>query len=142
MKSVAVLQRVLERQTASLAQYLAQSWPWVRPDQQRIKEFIQRVAEEERQASERLAELIDRRDGVPVPGTFPDDYSELHYVSADVALARLCEYLRDSIKELERDLEQLADDSEAAELIKEILKQKRSQLAEAEQLSTPLKQAG
>ena len=142
MNSVSILQRVFERETASLAQYLVQITPWAGPEQSAAKELVERIAAEERQWCERLAELIDRRDGVPLPGSFPSSYSSLHYVAISAVLPRLCDYLRRNIEELKRDIDQAGGDREAQELLKQMLARKEAQLREAEQLVPRLRKAG
>jgi rubrerythrin len=141
MNSLEALQRVFQRESATMAQYLVQISPWAGPEDAPAKALIERIAAEERQWCERLAELIDRRNGVPLPGSYPSTYSSFHYIALSALLPRLCDYLRASIELLKGDLNATSDDQEARSLLEQIVRDKELQLREVEQLLPQLRKA-
>lgn len=73
----------------SFLQYVAESWPWVDETDRTIEEQMQVLAERQRQDVSELVQLLLARDWSIDFGTFPTEYTDLHFIS----LSTLFEWL-------------------------------------------------
>ncbi len=142
MNPLDALQRIFQRETASMAQYLVQIWPWAEPERRAAKELVERIAAEEQQWCSRLAELVDACDGVPLCGSFPSSYRSLHYLAVTTLLPRLADYLRANIELFRQDLAAFGNDPQVRSLLEEMLQAKEWQLQAVQELSPQLRKAG
>jgi hypothetical protein len=130
-KSLRTLGRIFRRETSSLFQYLQQAWPWVDPADpvdRKGADLVGSIVEQENQWIAELAALIEQRGGVPLPGSFPSDYTDAHYLALEFLLRRLVQYLETNLQALRRDLEELADDPPARNLVASMVEHKEQQL--------------
>ncbi len=65
----------------SFLQYVAESWPWVDESAGRIEEQVQILAGRQRQDVSELVHLLTDRDWPIDFGTFPTEYTDLHFIS-------------------------------------------------------------
>jgi hypothetical protein len=130
-----VLNRILARESRTLLQYLSDAWPWASAGERDTLAELRRLIAEEREATQRVGDLLVRRRGVPAVGAYPEGFSETHYLAMDHLLPRLVAYQRWALKELEHDLTQLAGDDEAAAVARQLFDVKRRHLETLETLA-------
>lgn len=65
----------------SFLQYVAESWPWVDESDRGIEEQVQVLATRQRQDVGDLVQLLIERDWAIDFGTFPTEYTDLHFIS-------------------------------------------------------------
>jgi hypothetical protein len=128
----ALLQEVVRRESRSLLQYLAESFPWTTPDKEAVVSAIQRMAAESRDVTVKITRLL-RRSQVDLPylGAFPMEFTTINFIGLDYALSRvvkdeggMVEFLESQVKTLE--------EGEAKDLVEELLAVKRRHLKELE----------
>jgi hypothetical protein len=73
----------------SFLQYVAESWPWVDETDRTIEEQMQVLAERQRQDVSDLVQLLLARDWSIDFGTFPTEYTDLHFISLSTLFERL-----------------------------------------------------
>lgn len=137
VKSLKVAERVFQRETASLPQYLNDAWPWVDPTDPldiEAAELVRSIINEENEWIERLARLIESRGGVPLTGSYPAEFTDTHYLALEFLLKRLIAYQRWNMEQLEADLEAAADDPELRNILSHMLERKREQTHALEEL--------
>jgi len=116
----------------SFLQYVAESWPWVDADDRSIEEQLQVLAARQRQDVGDLVELLMDRDWAIDFGTYPTEYTDLHFIS----LTSLFEWLStgqsqiaDLLKSTQQELQE-AGDGEAAGIV-ETVALRQNDLAQA-----------
>jgi hypothetical protein len=126
---LAILQWAFHRECRSLAQYLDECWPWTDRGGSEAQDLARSIIAEERRWAEQLAALIETRGGVPVPGTYPLQFTDwnLHFLALDHLLPRLADYIERELTALERDLAAAADDPPVRRILQEMLDRKRGQ---------------
>ena len=65
----------------SLAQYILNARPYLRPGEERILQRISEISEYDGDEAERLAEVIESLGGVPQVGTYHHFIAELNYLT-------------------------------------------------------------
>lgn len=120
----------------SLLQYVGESWPWTGAGEAGEKEVVDRLVAEQRQSVARLVELLNRRGHVVNYGTYPTEYTSLHFVALDYLLDRLYAEQQVLAEETDRvaDIALAQVDPEATKLLAEIRDQAARHLQELEQL--------
>jgi hypothetical protein len=132
--TTAVLQRILLRESYSLLQYMNEAWPWTAPAEQEVLDQLRKMIAWERKACRRIADWLIRRRVMPATGTFPEEFTAMHYVGIDHLLSRLAAHQQWAIQELEHDLERLTD-ADARPVVQQLLDSKRRHLDTLEQLA-------
>lgn len=126
----------------SLLQYVGECWPWTGTDgdddgdQERT--VIHQLVARQHVAVAQLADLLANRHWPIDFGTYPTEYTDLHYMALDFLLGQLIANERSLISELEAGIETTRyDDPQAAELLRDIISQERDNLAELQKLAAP-----
>jgi hypothetical protein len=131
----ALLKDVLRRESRSFLQYFADSFPWTTSNENDALGKLQKLTEEEREATASLGRFLYRqRQTLPYLGAYPSHFTTLNYVALDYLLPKLAEEERAEIAGLERDLNELID-PEAREEIDKLLSIKRRHLQTIESLA-------
>jgi hypothetical protein len=131
----AVLKDVLRRESRSFLQYVADSFPWTTSNEDDALGKLQKLIEEEREATAGLGRFLYRqRQTLPYLGAYPTHFTTLNYVALDYLLPKLAEEEREEIAGLERDLNELIDPEARAEIDK-LLSIKRRHLQTIETLA-------
>ncbi len=73
----------------SLLQYVGESWPWTSADEQETQRSITSLIDDQQQDVLALAERMNERHHSIDFGTYPTEYTSLHYVSLDYLLDEL-----------------------------------------------------
>lgn len=128
--------RLLINVGRSFLQYVGECWPWTQVDAAAERDKINDlVARQQRQVA-KLVELLVQRDGGAIDfGSYPTEYTDLHYVSLDYLLAQLIENEQLVVAEIDDSHRSAADDPEAAELLEQFLAEERCNLKALEELA-------
>jgi hypothetical protein len=126
--SLPILLRAFAREYRSLAQYIGESWPWMDPDNREASELVRSIRADERRWVEQFADLIYQRGGMPLTGTYPTEFPELHFLSLDYLLLRLAEYLEHTIESLEQELALVGNDLPVRTLFQQMIERKQGQI--------------
>jgi hypothetical protein len=131
----AVVENVFHRESRSLLQYVADAFPWARPEDEGTLAQIRTMVDEERQGAAELARYLTRRRHVaPYPGQFPMAYTNVNFISLAHWLPLLTDEERRSLAALERDVDGLTD-PEGRALLTRLADTKRRHLGTLEALA-------
>ena len=112
-----LLNDVLIALNRSLLQYVGDAWPWTETSAEAARFKLAALVARQRTQSERLTELlIDRRWSIDF-GTYPTEYTDLHYVALDYLFALLVDNERGLINDIERARAECAGDREAVRIL-------------------------
>jgi hypothetical protein len=127
----------------SFLQYVAESWPWVDVADRSIEQRLQVLASRERQDVGELVELLLDRDWSIDFGTYPTEYTDLHFISLTALFEWLLigqDQIADMLSSTQQTLKEAGDQS-AMQLVETIasrqkdlaqaLKELRQELAES-----------
>lgn len=117
-----------------MLQYVGESWPWTRFDAASERETITRLVARQQEHVARLTSLLSERRWKIDFGTYPTDYTDLHFVALEYLLAQLVESGRAFAAELERTAATLKDE-QAASLVTSILADEREIVSQLQQLA-------
>lgn len=73
----------------SLLQYTAEAFPWTSAGSEHIRRDVVRLAQRQQQTVQRLTDEIIALGGTPEFGTFPTDYTSLHFVAVSFLMAQI-----------------------------------------------------
>lgn len=114
----------------SLLQYTSECWPWVAGNEQPLQTALERMAAEQRDVVTALADLLAERGHAIDFGTYPTEYTSLHYVAADFLLTQLVGNQQDVLAECESVARATPSDDEARSLLDDIVVSERKHLDE------------
>jgi hypothetical protein len=121
-----VLQDLFRKESRSLLAYIADANPWT--TQPARRERVQALAREEQEALGTIARHLLRQHILPVePTGYPANFTTLNFVALEHLLPFLVDYERNSIQELERARQNVADPA-ARRLLDDYLDMKRRHL--------------
>jgi hypothetical protein len=129
------LKRLLVDLGRSLLQYVGECWPWTDSAEEEIHHTIDRLVSRQKREIGRLGVLLSHRERVVDFGTYPTEYTDLHFLSLDYLLGELVAGENDLVRDLERAVDDHADDPEAAELLRSVLQVERDAAAELTELA-------
>lgn len=116
-RTQALLQDIVRRASRSMLQYVGESYPWAGDGEVQLLTQVQAVIAEEERAVEGLATFLrKRRIGIPYLGSYPENFTNLNYVSIDYLLPRLLDWQRSWVGILERDAAEITDAEAKAEV--------------------------
>jgi hypothetical protein len=118
----------------SLVQYAGESWPWAPREEADEQAVVERIVAAQRESAHRIAELLAARGHRIDPGTYPTEYTSLHYVALDYLLGLMVRDQQDIVAECEALAPQARDDPEAAPLLAEIARSERRHPEELQSL--------
>lgn len=119
--AVTALQRLHRLLSRSLPRYLEDARPWLRGGQEEMAAAIGRLAADQADYAQRVADAIVARGDRPEPGAFPLRFAGLNDASIGHVLAEVIERQRRELVEIERSAARLRDEPELADLAEEIL---------------------
>ena len=128
------LQKLVQRESRSLLQYVGDSLPWPSIDDADITSRLKEIADGERRSLAAVMEWL-RRHKVPIPylGPYPEEFTALNFVSLDYLLWLLVNEEREAIANLEQDAAAVAEE-QARALVDRWLQGKRRHLEQLERL--------
>jgi hypothetical protein len=107
----------------SLLQYVGESWPWTSADEAAEQARIDALVAEQQQSLRSLTELLAARGHRIDPGSYPTEYTSLHYVALDYLLTQLVEEQQELADECAEVVTEGANDPQAAPLLVQISEQ-------------------
>jgi hypothetical protein len=111
---VALLQDILRRESRSLLQYVAESYPWSKREGAAACAAIRSMARAEADVVARLGRwLAKERVAVTFPGAYPMQFTTMNFVAVSFLLPRLAEEERTRIAELQHSLNAIPDGARA-----------------------------
>ena len=125
---LAILERVFHRETRSLGQYLAESWPWTHRADREAEDLVHSILADERRWAQRLVEMINSQGGVSRTANYDEDYTDTNYLALDFMLNRLADHLQHSVAALRSDLAAAYDDAELRTLLEQMIERKGGQV--------------
>ncbi len=134
--TAALLSNVTARESRSLLQYVAESYPWTTPEEQGVLARLDQLITEERQGAAALGRLLlRRRHQAPYVGQYPMSFTTINFVSLGHLLPLLIQHQRAAIRQLEQDVAQVTD-PEARTQVDALLAMKQRHLTELEKMSS------
>jgi hypothetical protein len=116
----AALNQLLIDLGRSLLQYVGECWPWSGTESQDAQRKIEALVEIQKDEVLQLGELLDEADWTIDQGTYPTEYTDLHYVALSYLLDQLVQNQRDIVEEAQRVLTQCESHAQARRLVSEI----------------------
>jgi hypothetical protein len=129
------LNRLLIEICRSLLQYSSESWPWTSAADEQVRKELMRMADEQRDVVAALSDLLAARGHNIDFGTYPTEYTSLHYVAVDFLLSRLIANQEAIVLECEATAGTADADDEAKPLLEDIVLSERKHLDELRTLS-------
>jgi hypothetical protein len=105
----------------SLLQYADECWPWSGMTQAQAESAFHRIAAVQRQEVAALVELLAQREWNVDFGTYPTEYTDLHFVSLDFLSSRIIAGEQAIVADLEDAVHSCGEDAEAAHVLSEVL---------------------
>lgn len=109
----------------SLLQYVRESWPWTSAGNSEARRTLERVAEAQIQDVAALVECLTARDHVIDFGTYPTEYTSLHYVSLDYLLSHVIADQEQVVHLCETVLTEQAAELEVVDLLRDLAARER-----------------
>lgn len=122
------LNQILIRLLRNLSQYAVESWVWSSESQVAERSVVGRIVTEQQRSVGRLADLLAARACNIEFGTYPTEFTDLHYVSLDFLRSQLIADQAGLVGELEQCQRVLSGDSKASALLTEIATEERQHL--------------
>ena len=133
-----ILNRLFSWKHNSLAAYIAEARPFVKPEQTALMEAVRQCAEEDRMQTEFLSRTIEEMGEVPRIAAHDPMVSELNYLAIDFLGKVLVSDLRRQAGEIEAALGEGGEDADARSAVREILAAIQTQIRRLE--NAPLEQ--
>jgi len=135
--TIDILNRLVVLHHRSLAMYMSYAQPaWKRGDE-KAKQVLALIADDERATVDRLSEMISDADRNVRLGAFPMEYTGYHDLSFDFLLGKLIENQEDKILQLEEAVEQLTLAPMAKMAAQEALGAAKGHLQSLQELQQP-----
>jgi hypothetical protein len=109
----------------SLLQYADECWPWASAGEAEAQSALHRLAELQRREVGAIAELLDERDWTIDFGTYPTEYTDLHFISLDYFLGHIIAGEQALVVDLDEAVHSCADDIAAVKVLDEVLETER-----------------
>jgi hypothetical protein len=136
-RCAALLNQLLIALHRSLLQYVGDAWPWVATTAEEEREKLLKLVGGQRRHTERLIELLIDR-GWPIDfGSYPTEYTDLHYVALGYLIKQLVASEQALIGDIERALAGCAGDAEVMRLLEKLLGEQRRIVQELVALAQP-----
>lgn len=119
----------------SLLQYTSESWPWASADEEPTREALERMATEQRDVVRALADLLAERGYAIDFGSYPTEYTSLHYVAVDFLLSQLIANQEEVAAECEQVARSTSEDDDVRTLLEDIVLSERKHLDELKSLA-------
>lgn len=123
----------------SLLQYVGECWPWSDANAQDEQQAIDRLVQRQKQQVGQLANLLRDAEWSTDYGSYPTEYTDLHYVALDYLLDQLIQNQRGLVEDANAALSACEGDPEAKKLVGEIQAVQRTIAAELESLANDVK---
>lgn len=134
--TIAVLNRLRVIHNRSLPTYLSYAVPWSQAGGESAAETLALVANDHKTMVDRLGQLILENGGVTEPGSFPLEFTSLHFLSLDFLVQKLIESQQKTIQEIGDCVEQLRLSPSTQAVAQEALGEAKGHLESLKELVT------
>jgi hypothetical protein len=132
----AALNQLLIDLGRSLLQYVGECWPWTGHTASVRKELLTLV-ERQQAGVRRLAELLlDRGTDIDF-GTYPTEYTDLHYCALDFLLGELVKNASELLSDIEGTRLAVAGDAEAQSVLQSVANEQRAIVDSLKSIRSP-----
>lgn len=129
------LNDLLIRLARCLLQYVEDASPWTAwGDSTEVRGKVYELIARQQRDVEALAKLLSERDWPIESGTFPERFTDYHYVALDYLLGHMVQDQRELVAEVDQSIASFHGDEAALSLVKRIAENQRGILAELEAL--------
>jgi hypothetical protein len=135
-----ILNNVLGVHNRSLAKYLRDAAPWLRPGEGRVHDVLEQLAHDHDYVVDRIGRLIEEMNGVWDLGEYPMVFTAYHDVAFDWILHVLIDRQQKMIAYLQHCVEQLNLAPMAKALVEETVGMAKGHLELLEELKHPPKE--
>lgn len=104
----------------SLLQYVGECWPWSDRDAQKERAVIEELVQKQKRQTAELANYLHDVEWRIDPGTYPTEYTDLHYVALDFLLTQLIQNQLALVEDAKRVMLVCEPDPAAKQLVGEI----------------------
>jgi hypothetical protein len=137
-----LLQDLVRRASRSMLQYVGEAYPWTADTEADLLANVHNVIAEEEQAVEGLAAFLrKKRVSIGYLGSYPQNFTNLNFVSLDYLMPRLLDWQRKWVGVLEKDAAQIGETEASAE-VAILVAIARRHLGELEKLNNSHAKAG
>jgi hypothetical protein len=113
----AELNQVLRTILRGLLQYAGECWPWSADDETGVQAVIRDMVADQQDGIHDLADLLHQRSWQVDFGTYPTEYTDLHFIDLDYLLIQMVVEQKSLVGGLESATKGCAGDAEAVELL-------------------------
>ena len=132
-----VLNDLLIEVTRSLLQYAREAWPWTSTLHEDQRLLINRLAEKQAAGAAELVELLMSRGWSIDFGTYPTEYTDLHYVSLEYVLGLLLDNEQSLVTTIMTARDRCRGDQEAEAVLDRVLFEQREIVASLTAMRNP-----
>ena len=136
------LNDVLIRIHRNLLQYAGECWPWSAVDHAEEQAVIFEMVAEQRDETHDLVWILQQRGWNVEFGTYPTDYTDLHYISLEYLLDRLVAEQKQLIQDVESAIVDCAEDPRGRTLLETLRPRLRNRLDKLHALASARTAAG
>ena len=129
------LNTLLINLTRSLLQYVGEASPWSQDGAETEQRTIDDLVARQRAQVAALTEFLSARNWPIDFGSYPTEYTDLHYVALDYLLSQVIDNEESLVGDLEGLLETCADDAEVVSLLEPILAEQRAIVSKLKELA-------
>ncbi|MAG92617.1 MAG: hypothetical protein CMJ48_02525 [Planctomycetaceae bacterium] len=105
------LNDVLIETGRSLLQYVGECWPWTHHDADEIRKQLDGLVARQRESVGSLVSLINSHTPTFDIGSYPTEYTDLHFVALDFLLLELVDNQRNVVVRIEQTIVEFDDDA-------------------------------
>jgi len=119
----------------SLLQYVGEAWPWTSVSALQEQRAIDELVSQQQRHVAAITELLGKRAWTIDFGTYPTEYTDLHYAALDFLLAQLIASESALVDDVERAKQKCSSDTEAVSSLDGLLIEQREITVQLRQLS-------
>ena len=126
---LSILGRAFADRFHSMAAYILESGTYIREEDEPLRRKIERIAECDRAAAERIADVIEDLEGIPQVPAYKHGFPEMNYLSLDFLKNVLREELSKQLGRYERQLPLLENCAAARNVLYSMCEALRGQIS-------------
>lgn len=131
----AALNQLLIDLGRSLLQYVGECWPWAGTNTQDAQRKIEELVQIQKQQVAEIGQMLDEAELTVEKGTYPTEYTDLHYVALSYLLDQLVQNQKELVEETAQTLARCESDPDARRLVTEIQTTQQRILEELQNLA-------
>lgn len=127
-QAVSALNAAFANRYHSVAQYVLDAYPYVRPQDQELLRRVQAIAEYDHREAERLSDLIENLEGVPFVPPIRHEVAEWNYLALPHLAGELADTLAEQLAQYEALAPEVADVAVARKALNDVCESLRKQI--------------